>query len=160
MTLLVTWWKGNFDYWEAPHAPLKQLDVPTFFFIFYICSKNKFPISLQIVSMIFFSSCFMCYECKLFEQKSLNKSLISVNVFHILFVDKFLYEIEINVCINTWQSWFFNPYNLHSSKNKYSYVQNIFIMWSSYVQSISIRRSQTLKWFIYMILCFFFLRQM
>jgi hypothetical protein len=143
MTLPVTWWKGDFDYWQAPHAPLKQLDVPTFF-IFYICSKNKFPISLHIVSMMLFSSCFMCYERNLFEQTFLKKCLISVSVFHIPFVNKFLYEIGINICINTWQSWFFNPYNLHSSKHK-----------SSYVQNISIRRLPTLKWFIYMILCFF-----
>jgi hypothetical protein len=77
---------------------------------------GKIILSLQIVSTMLLLSCSICCEHNLFEQTFLKKWLISVSVFHILFDNKSLFLIGISVCINTWQSWLFIPYNLHSSK--------------------------------------------
>jgi hypothetical protein len=77
---------------------------------------GKIILSLQIVSTMLLLSCSICCEHNLFEQTFLKKWLISVSVSHILFDNKSLFLIGINVCINTWQSWLFIPYNLHPSK--------------------------------------------
>jgi hypothetical protein len=49
------------------------------------------------------------------EHISLKKWLISMSASHILFGNNSRKVNEMSVCINTWQSWLFIPYNLHSS---------------------------------------------
>jgi len=71
--------------------------------------------SLHIVSMIFFSSLSMWSTFNLSEHISLKKWLISVSASHILFGNKSQKVNGMSVCINTWKSWLFIPYNLHSS---------------------------------------------
>jgi len=73
--------------------------------------------SLQIAWMIFISSFSMCWVCNLFKAYIYKKKwLIFMSAFHILFDNKSRWVNEINVCINTWQSWLFIPYNLPSFK--------------------------------------------
>ena len=71
--------------------------------------------SLHIVSTIFISSISMWSTFNLLEHISLKKLLISVSASHIPFGNKSQKVIGMSVCINTWQSWLFIPYNLHSS---------------------------------------------
>jgi len=73
--------------------------------------------SLHSVSTIFVSSLSMWSTFNLLEHKSLNKLLISVSAFHIPFGNKSRKAKAngMSVCINTWQSWLFIPYILHSS---------------------------------------------
>jgi hypothetical protein len=71
--------------------------------------------SLHIISTIFVSSLSMWSTFNLLEHISLKKWLISVNASHILFGNKSWKVNGMSVCINTWQSWLFIPYNLHSS---------------------------------------------
>jgi len=71
--------------------------------------------SLHIISTIFVSSLSMWSICNLLEHISLKKWLIFVSVSHISFGNKSRKANKISVCINTWQSWLFIPYNLHSS---------------------------------------------
>jgi hypothetical protein len=51
----------------------------------------------------------------LLEHISLKKWLISVSASHIPFGNKSRKANGMSVYINTWQSWLFIPYNLHSS---------------------------------------------
>ena len=84
----------------------------------FIESKNdggNIISSLHSVLTIFVSSLSMWSTFNLLEHKSLKKWLISVSVSHILFGKKSRKANGISVCINTWQSWLFIPYNLHSS---------------------------------------------
>jgi len=71
--------------------------------------------SLHIVSTIFVSSLLMWSTFNLLEHISLKKWLISVSASHIPFGNKSWKVNGTSVCINTWQSWLFSPYNLHSS---------------------------------------------
>jgi hypothetical protein len=71
--------------------------------------------SLHIVSMIFVLSLSMWSTFNLLEHISLKKWLISMNASHITFDNKSRKSNGMSVCINTWQSWLFIPYNLHSS---------------------------------------------
>jgi hypothetical protein len=70
---------------------------------------------LHIVSTIFFSSLSMWSTFNLLEHISLKKWLISVSASHIPFGNKSRKANGMSVFINTWQSWLFIPYNLHSS---------------------------------------------
>jgi len=83
-----------------------------------IKSKNNggnIILSLHIVSTIFVSSLSMWSTFNLLEHISLKKWLISVSASHIPFDNKSWKANGMSVCINTWQSWLFIPYNLHSS---------------------------------------------
>jgi hypothetical protein len=71
--------------------------------------------SLHIVSTIFVSSLSMWSTFNLLELISLKKWPISVSASHIPFNNKSWKANGMSVCINTWQSWLFIPYNLHSS---------------------------------------------
>jgi len=71
--------------------------------------------SLHIVSTIFVSSLSKLSTFNLLEHISLKKWLISISASHIPFGDKSRKANGMSVCINTWQSWLFIPYNLHSS---------------------------------------------
>jgi len=71
--------------------------------------------SLHSVLMIFVSSLSMWSTFNLLEHKSLKKWLIFVSASHIPFDNKSRKDNGMSVCINTWQSWLFFPYNLHSS---------------------------------------------
>jgi len=71
--------------------------------------------SLQSVLMIFVSSLLMWSTFNLLEHISLKKWLISVSASHIPFGNKSRKANGMSVCINTWQSWLYIPYNLHSS---------------------------------------------
>jgi len=72
--------------------------------------------SLHIISMIFISSRSMWFVYNLLELISLKKWIISVSASHIPFGNKSHYANGMSVCINTWQSWLFILYNLHSSR--------------------------------------------
>ena len=71
--------------------------------------------SLHIVSTIFVLSLLMWSTFNLLEHISLNKWLISISASHIPFGNKSRKANGMSVCLNTWQSWLFIPYNLHSS---------------------------------------------
>jgi len=71
--------------------------------------------SLHSVSTIFVSSLSMWSTFNLMEHISLKKWLISMSASHILFGNKSWKANGMSVYINTWQSWLFIPYNLHSS---------------------------------------------
>ena len=71
--------------------------------------------SLHIVLMIFISSLSMWSTFNLLELISLKKWPISVSASHIPFNNKSWKANGMSVCINTWQSWLFIPYNFHSS---------------------------------------------
>jgi len=71
--------------------------------------------SLHNISTIFVSSLSMWSTFNLMEHISLKKWLISVSASHIPFSNKSRKANGMSVCINTWQSWLFIPYNLHSS---------------------------------------------
>jgi hypothetical protein len=70
---------------------------------------------LYSVSTIFVSSLSMWSTFNLMEHISLKKWLISVSASYIPFGNKSRKANGISVCINTWQSWLFISYNLHSS---------------------------------------------
>ena len=71
--------------------------------------------SLHSISTIFVSSLSMWSTFNLLEHISLKKWLIFVSASHIPFGKKSRKANRMSVCINTWQSWLFIPYNLHSS---------------------------------------------
>ena len=71
--------------------------------------------SLHSVLMILVSSLSMWSTFNLMEYISLKKWLISVSASHIPFGNKSRKANGMSVCINTWKSWLFIPYNLHSS---------------------------------------------
>jgi len=77
--------------------------------------RRNIILSLHIVSMIFVSSLSMWLTFNLLEHISLKKWLISVSVSYIPFGNKLQKANGMSVCINTWQSWLFIPYNMHSS---------------------------------------------
>jgi len=71
--------------------------------------------SLHSVSTIFVSSLSMWSTFNLLEHISLKKWVISMSASHIQFGNKSRKANGMSACINTWQSWLFIPYNLHSS---------------------------------------------
>jgi hypothetical protein len=71
--------------------------------------------SLHSVLTIFVWSLSMCSTFNLLEHISLKKWLIFVSASYIPFGNKSWKANGMSVCINTWQSWLFIPYNLQSS---------------------------------------------
>jgi hypothetical protein len=91
-----------------PYAPLNQTKMEGILSILSQVYRLPGWYSFQASPCVGYATCL--------KHISIKKWLIFMSAFHILFDNKSRWVNEINVCINTWQSWLFIPYNLPSFK--------------------------------------------